>query len=464
MIYQTIEQLKHNLAGVLTIDGEDVVISDANCLQDVIIDDLIYSAIFSPDDEVKLSARWLIRKAGARMGCVACSIQALYEAMGSGDVSGFTVPAMNIRGITYYSAQAVFRAAMKDKVGALIFEIARSEIGYTDQRPSEYIAAITAAAIKTGFKGPLFLQGDHFQINAKKYLEDPDTEIQAITSLIREAIEAGFYNIDIDASTVVDLDRPTIREQQMGNYSITADITAMIREIEPENITVSVGGEIGEIGDKNTTVEEFTVFMDNYRSELRKRGDNLKGISKISIQTGTTHGGVPLPDGSIAKAKIDFDTLERISKVARSEYGLSGAVQHGASTLPGEAFGRFPETKTSEIHLATGFQNIIYDSSHFPAELRDRIYAFINTDLKGEKKEKDTEEQFIYKSRKKGFGRFKKDMWDLPPNVLKSIGAELEEQLSFLFNKLNLSGTADIVDGLVVSADVPLEVPLSLIK
>jgi len=263
---------------------------------------------------------------------------------------------------------------------------------------------------------------------------------------------------------VVDLDRPTIREQQMGNYSITADITAMIREIEPENITVSVGGEIGEIGDKNTTVEEFTVFMDNYRSELRKRGDNLKGISKISIQTGTTHGGVPLPDGSIAKAKIDFDTLERISKVARSEYGLSGAVQHGASTLPGEAFGRFPETKTSEIHLATGFQNIIYDSSHFPAELRDRIYAFINTDLKGEKKEKDTEEQFIYKSRKKGFGRFKKDMWDLPPNVLKSIGAELEEQLSFLFNKLNLSGTADIVDGLVVSADVPLEVPLSLIK
>jgi len=194
----------------------------------------------------------LIRKVGARMGCVACSIQALYEAMGSGDVSGFTVPAMNIRGITYYSAQAVFRAAMKDKVGALIFEIARSEIGYTDQRPSEYIVAITAAAIKTGFKGPLFLQGDHFQINAKKYLEDPDTEIQAITSLIREAIEAGFYNIDIDASTVVDLDRPTIREQQMGNYSITADITAMIREIEPENITVSVGGEIG--GDRGTRI------------------------------------------------------------------------------------------------------------------------------------------------------------------------------------------------------------------
>ena len=462
MIYQTIGQLKQNIIDVLTIGKGDIVISDENRLRDVLIDDLIYSAIFSPDSEVRSSARWLIRRAGARMGCMAFSIQSLYDAMGSDKVSGFTVPAINLRGITYYSAQAVFRAALKDKVGAFIFEIARSEIGYTDQRPSEYVAAITAAAIKTGYSGPLFLQGDHFQINAKKYLEDPDTETQAIKSLIREAIEAGFYNIDIDASTVVDLDMPTIREQQEANYSITADMTAMIREIEPEGVTVSVGGEIGEIGDKNTTVEEFNVFMDNYLRELRKRGGDLKGISKISIQTGTTHGGVPLPDGSIAKVKIDFDTLEKISKVARTEYGLSGAVQHGASTLPDEAFDKFPKTRTSEIHLATGFQNIIYDSKNFPADLQGRIYAYINTELQSEKKEDDTEEQFLYRARKKGFGHFKKDMWDLSPNILKSIGAELEDQFSFLFDKLNLFGTKDIVDRFVRPVDVPMEIPLSL--
>ena len=464
MIYQTIDQLKQNIIGVLTIDEGDIVISNENRLRDVLIDDLVYSAIFSPDSEVRSSARWLIRRVGARMGCIASSIQSLYDAMGSDKVSGFTVPAINLRGITYYSAQAVFRAVLKDKVGAFIFEIARSEISYTDQRPSEYVAAITAAAIKTGYRGPLFLQGDHFQINAKKYLEDPDTETRAIESLIREAIAAGFYNIDIDASTVVDLDRPTVQKQQEGNYSITANMTAMIREIEPEGVTVSVGGEIGEIGDKNTTVEEFNVFMDNYLRDLRKKGDNLKGISKISIQTGTTHGGVPLPDGSIAKVKIDFDTLEKISDVARTGYGLSGAVQHGASTLPNEAFDKFPETRTSEIHLATGFQNIIYDSKNFPTDLQDRIYAYINTELQSEKKEGDTEEQFIYKARKKGFGRFKKDMWDFSPNILKSIGAELEDQFLFLFDKLNLSGTKDIVDRFVKPVDVPLDVPLSLRK
>ncbi|MEA1971082.1 MAG: class II fructose-bisphosphate aldolase [Thermodesulfobacteriota bacterium] len=257
MIYQTIDQLKQSIVDVLTIEKGNIVISDENRLRDVLVDDLIYSAIFSPDDEVKSSARWLIRMAGSRLGCMASSIQSLYDAMGNNQTSGFTVPAINLRGITYCSAQAIFRAALKDKVGAFIFEIARSEIGYTDQRPSEYVAAITAAAIKTGYSGPLFLQGDHFQINAKKYFDDPDAETQAIKSLIREAIGAGFYNIDIDASTVVDLDRPTIQAQQEDNYSITADMTATIRQMEPKGVTVSVGGEIGEIGDKNTTVEEF---------------------------------------------------------------------------------------------------------------------------------------------------------------------------------------------------------------
>jgi len=209
-------------------------------------------------------------------------------------------------------------------------------------------------------------------------------------------------------------------------------------------------------------VEEFTVFMDSYLEALRKKGKDLKGISKISIQTGTTHGGVPLPDGSIAEVKLDFGTLEEISRVAKSAYGLSGAVQHGASTLPDEAFHRFPETGTAEIHLATGFQNIIYDSSYFPAELRDRIYDYINTNLRGEKKEKDSEEQFIYKTRKKALGPFKKDMWGLPSAILEAIGAELEAKFAFLFGKLNLHGTRDIVDRWVQPVDIPPDIPPSL--
>ena len=92
----------------------------------------------------------------------------------------------------------------------------------------------------------------------------------------------------------------------------------------------------------------------------------VEPISKVSIQTGTSHGGVPLPDGSMAKVSIDFDTLDRLSTVARDEYGMAGCVQHGASTLPDDAFHHFPEHGTAEIHLATGFQNILYDGGGLP--------------------------------------------------------------------------------------------------
>jgi fructose/tagatose bisphosphate aldolase len=464
MIYNDYNVLKDGISGTLAIEGVNVTVLDEETLRGDLIDDLIFTAVFSPDSETKEAARWLIRRAGVSLGIVASSIQSLYDAMGKKEATGFTVPAINLRGITYVSAQAVFRAALAGDVGPIIFEIARSEIGYTDQRPAEYTTAVTAAAIKTGFRGPLFIQGDHFQINAKKYAGDPATETEAIKTLIREAIAGGFYNIDIDASTVVDLSKPTIKEQQEGNYSITADFTALIRDIEPAGITISVGGEIGEVGTKNTTVEEFEIFMEGYLEELRKKGKNLKGISKISIQTGTSHGGVPLPDGSIAKVKIDFDTLETISETAKTGFGLSGAVQHGASTLPDEAFNKFPKTGTSEIHLATGFQNIIYDSANFPEEVRDKIYDYINTDLRGEKKETDTEEQFVYKTRKKGFGPFKETLWNLPPEILDKIGAELERQFAFLFEQLNVRKTKGLVDKYVKPVDVPLAVPEILSK
>jgi tagatose-1,6-bisphosphate aldolase non-catalytic subunit AgaZ/GatZ len=144
--------------------------------------------------------------------------------MGKKEVTGFTVPAINIRALTYEVAQAIFRAALKNSVGPVIFEIARSEIDYTLQRPIEYTSAVTAAAIKTGFRGPLFLQGDHFQVNAKKFAADPDKEVRAVKDLIWEAIEAGFYNIDIDTLTLVDLSKPTVSEQQETNFSLAAEL------------------------------------------------------------------------------------------------------------------------------------------------------------------------------------------------------------------------------------------------
>ena len=462
MIYENKDQLKKGCESILAYDGGDVRVLDEARFQEELIDDLIYTVVFSSDPAIQEAAGFLIRRGAATLGIMSASIQSLYEAMGRKEISGFTVPAINIRGITYHVAQAVFRAAIKGKVGPVIFEIARSEIGYTKQRPLEYACSVMAAAIKSGWRGPIFLQGDHFQINAKKFAANAEEETQKVKDLIREAIKVGFYNIDIDTSTLVDLSQPTIKDQQRTNFTLAAELTTLIRDLEPEGITVSVGGEIGEVGGKNSTVDELQIFMDGYQEELKKQGGALKGISKISVQTGTTHGGVPLADGTVAKVKIDFDVLQKLSETSRSQYGLSGAVQHGASTLPDEAFDRFPATGTAEIHLATGFQNMIYDSKSFPAELRAKIYDHLKAEMKGEWKEKDTEEQFIYKTRKKGLGPFKRELWYLPADVRNKICAELERQFAFLFDKLKVNGTRPFLDQFIKPVDVPLKMTTAL--
>jgi fructose/tagatose bisphosphate aldolase len=406
------------------------------------IDTLIELAVFGADQQMREEHFRVIREMARSAGIYPASIQGLYEASGKGLYKGVTVPAINIRGITYHVARAVFKAAKKDNVGAFIFEIARSEMGYTIQSPGEYASCILSAALREGFKGPVFIQGDHFQVRRKMYREDAEGELNDIKELIRESVNAGFYNIDIDASTLVDLTKSGLEKQQEKNSQVTAEMTQFIRSIEPKGVTVSVGGEIGEIGKGNSTIADLRAYMDGYRSLLDK---DVKGISKISVQTGTSHGGVVLPDGSIAEVSIDFDTLRDLSKAAREEYGMGGAVQHGASTLPDDAFDMFPKVDTVEVHLATGFQNMIYDSPNFPADLLGTIHKHLDTQYQDEKQSDETEEQFFYKTRKKAFGDFKKELWHLPEANHRKIMKELENRFTLMFRKLNVVNTTGLV-------------------
>jgi len=378
-----------------------------------------------------------------KKGIYPSSIHQFYMARGRNEFAGFTVPAINLRGLTYDLSKAIFRVGKKNNSGAFIFEIAKSEIGYTFQAPLEYAAVVLAAAIKEGFSGPVFIQGDHFQVNAKKFQENPEQEIESLKSLIQEAIEAGFYNIDIDSSTVVDLTKSDIKKQQYFNYDTCAKLTQFIRRIQPKGIEVSVGGEIGEVGSKNSTPEDLRAFMQGYKERLRK---GRTGISKISVQTGTSHGGVVLPDGTIAQVKLDFDTLKTLSEIARKDYGLAGAVQHGASTLPAEAFHKFAEIETAEVHLATEFQNMIYESKHFPQELRTKIYDWLKINAASEKKEGETQEQFFYKTRKKALGPYKLEIMNLAQEVRDAIASEIEEKFDFLFKQLNSVNNKELID------------------
>jgi len=406
------------------------------------IDELIYSAIFSPDETAKKSSRASIRKLAEEKGIKLASINDLYMSIGQGKMSGFTVPAINVRTLTYDLVRQVFQIMKEKKVGPVIFEIARSEIKYTEQQPDEYAVSVLAAAIKENYVGPVFVQGDHYQFSAKNFAANKQDEIDKIKELIKKSIDAGFYNIDIDASTLVDLSKTELIEQQRNNYEMTALLTEYIRSIQPKEVTISIGGEIGHIGGVNSNVADFETFMDNYLKLIKEK--NLVGVSKVSVQTGTSHGGIPLPDGTIAEVKLDFNVLKSITESARSKYKIGGSVQHGASTLPNDLFHNFPTYNTLEIHLATGFQNIAYD--HMDPKLKQEIYEWLKVNCKDEQKEGQTEDQFLYKTRKKALGPFKNKIWTQEAKYKDETLAALKTQFEYLFTQLNLFNTTKWIE------------------
>ena len=446
MLFNHKDEITRQLKNIATQDNGGVKIEDADKFRGDVVDWLVQNAVLNPSSGIKGLSRFLIKSAALELGIVNSSIQGLYVARGRGKVKGFTVPALNIRGMPYELCRAIFRTAIKSNAGAFIFELAKSEMGYTFQKPHELSTVILASAIKERFTGPVFIQGDHFQVNAKNYAQDPEKEVAGLKNLIQSGIAGGFYNIDIDTSTLVDLSQPNVVEQQRANFEVGVELTQHIRELEPFGITISVGGEIGEVGKENSNEQELKAYLDNFNELLEKAQSGATSISKISIQTGTSHGGVPLPDGTVAEVNLDFDTLENLSRISRESYGLAGAVQHGASTLPQELFHKFPELETAEIHLATDFQNMIYGSELFPSDFKEEIYTHLREKFASEKKSDQTDEQFIYKTRKKGFGEFKSKFWGLSNEIREGIGKELETKMDFLFNKLAVQNTKESVN------------------
>ncbi|HEY6056553.1 MAG TPA: class II fructose-bisphosphate aldolase, partial [Candidatus Limnocylindrales bacterium] len=361
----SVPDLLGRLDGIAHVADDRLVIDDSARLQGGGIRDLAWTATFSQDEEAVEAARWIVWEASQELGARSASIFELYRARAADAWSGLTVPAINLRAQTFDMARVIFETAAKDDAAAVIFELARSEQTYTYQRVFEYATSVIAGAIAAGWRGPVFIQGDHYQFNARKYAADPEAMTEEIRKACRDAIAAGYRNIDIDSSTLVDLSRPTLDEQQRENYIRAAELTALIRGLETDGVTISVGGEIGEVGKKNSTPDELRAYLDGYNRELDRRAPGVAGLAKVSVQTGTSHGGVPLPGGGVAAVKLDFEVLRELGAVAR-EYGLAGAVQHGASTLPDELFHRFPSVGTAEIHLATGFQNALYEHPAFP--------------------------------------------------------------------------------------------------
>ena len=310
-IHDDVSGLIQRLDGAVRLHGDGVEVSDPEAVRAGLVDELVWTAVFG-DGETRDAARWLIRVLAPAMGAWPASIHDLYMAAGRREYADVTTPAINLRGMAYDLARTVFRAGHATQSKQILLELARSEMGYTDQRPAEYASVVLAAAIK--------------------------------------------------------------------------------------------------------------------------------------------------------EVSVDFDTLANLSRAAKDDWGMGGAVQHGASTLPESAFSRFADADAVEVHLATAFQNAIYDSEAFPADLKEEIYAHLAKNLASERKPNQTDTQFYYTTRKQGFGPFKRQFWSMPEETKATILGELQPRFELIMHELRVAGRGELVDRYVKRVDVDVPAPEALLS
>ncbi|MCS7062295.1 MAG: class II fructose-bisphosphate aldolase, partial [Anaerolineae bacterium] len=282
-----------------------------------------------------------------------------------------------------------------------------------------------------------------FQLLADRYKKDTDAELGALRRLIDACLQAGFYNFDLDTSTIVDWTKSTPDEQQRHNCELSALLTDYIRVRQPYNVVVAVGGEIGSGGRRNSDIHELRAYLNGVSQMMRHK----PGLCKVAVMAGTTRGGIVAPNGALLAPEVDFRLLRELSEVARKEYGLGGVSQHGTSTAPDEMFVEFARSGAVEVKLATQLQNTVLDS--LPESLREEMRTWILKTLDNERKPGLSEAQFLHRARRRAIGPFKEQMWRLSEADRGHIRALLEHRFVDLFTWLGVTDTRTMVSTFV---------------
>jgi hypothetical protein len=126
-VERSVADLLSRLSGIVHVHEGALEIADVARLRADGIRDLAWTAAFTEDPATAEVAQWMVWEAAQQLGARSASIHELYMARARGEVSGFTVPAINIRAQTFDMARIAFETAETYDVAAVILELARSE-------------------------------------------------------------------------------------------------------------------------------------------------------------------------------------------------------------------------------------------------------------------------------------------------------------------------------------------------
>lgn len=150
----------------------------------------------------------------------------------------------------------------------VMYEIAKSELGYTEFTPQSFAEFIVEENERLGnTEVPFAVHGDHITVKS------PD-EVESVGKLIAQEMEAGFTSFAIDAS-------------HMENEKNVEATSVLAGPIIGAGLNLEV--ELGEIGAKSGSAEGFTQPEEAkwFIGELDKRGIRP---DLLAINNGSIHG------------------------------------------------------------------------------------------------------------------------------------------------------------------------------
>ncbi|MBD3388196.1 MAG: class II fructose-bisphosphate aldolase [Candidatus Altiarchaeales archaeon] len=347
------------------------------------------------------------------------------------------VMAANIR--VTHSARGIMMAA-KELDAAVMFEIAKSEIGYTAQPPKAFYDMIVKTAEELEFNQPYVIHGDHITIK-----ENTAEAVGAGEQLIKDEIAAGFTSFAIDASHNFNIEGKTVAEQLADNIEITTKLAALIPETAGLEVEV---GEVGKVDPKTgekalTSVEEAETFI----KAIRDAGfsPNL-----LATNNGTTHGNIYDKEGNIVEqVGIDIDRTKAIAD-AIAAHGVYVA-QHGITGTPLNLMHLLIDAGVFKGNVGTNWQNIALDT--MPSDLVKSMEEWTLTSKHAEKmkakKPGISEKELIGKNIKHSIKEFKEEIDSLPAEDVEKIDEASKKSAIGFFKAFNAQGTAGKVKAFI---------------
>ena len=364
--YRDLGDFRRRTVGILHVEpGEPQiwVLNKERVWAESVVDNMLATALFSDSDALRADFRALILQLGKEMGNPPGSVHAAYESRVGGGDQGLPVPAVAFPVLTYDAARAAFRAMRRTSQKSVVFKTSVPEMENVGQWLGEFSVSVIAASVKEqrtaeGW-GPVYLQAELPTVQRQAYEDDPDGVVRRLTEQIDGAVNAGIYNLSVNAASLINYDRKTAQARQRLNGRVTAACFRYIRSVEPKQMRISVNASLGELSGIDPREDSRALLR---RIEKESDGNDLPELTMISACPESTE---VQSDETI----LDTATLRELAAYGREKLGIIGVLWHCPASLSAEQVPQLSEYGVVEYHPPLDLQEYILTHARLPQKL-----------------------------------------------------------------------------------------------